>query len=367
MARHSYWGQNNTVPLSDMCNNPNVDIITMGFVWYYDGALGASSLKLNLAGNCDGDNFACQSLEQDIMLCQQKGKIVTMSLGGGDGDKEIKLANADQAKAFGQLMYDRFLGGTDTVRPFGSAMLDGFDFDVEAGTTDNFDVFVEAVADAAANNPNGKDTKKYWYTAAPQCPFMDGHLQSALETVPLDAIFVQFYNNFCGLDQYFNNTLPRNWNFDKCWAKTSAKNKNLKVFVGAPASQDAGAHYVTADQMDQIIAGTRSNYASFGGVMLWDAYAAKSNSNYDAQIKSQLTATGAKTVGAAGTGESGDTDAATPEPTGSIYADVSQDGRSGTATSVKVDADVLATITSDVRRRHRDALRHPHTHPQGGL
>ncbi len=109
-------------------------------------------------------------------------------------------------------------------------------------------------------------------------------------------------NNFCGLDQYFNNTLPRNWNFDKwsvpvpspplthCviassqhhkpryyrdnWAKTSAKNKDLKVFIGAPASQDAGAHYVTADQMGQIVAGTRSNYASFGGVMLWDAYAA---------------------------------------------------------------------------------------------
>ncbi len=99
----------------------------------------------------------------------------------------------------------------------------------------------------------------------------------------------------------FNNTLPRSWNFDNwsvlvpspslphcvialsqyhnChrdnWAKTSAKNKDLNVFVGAPASQDAGAHYVTADQMGQIIAGTRNGYASFGGVMLWDAYAAK--------------------------------------------------------------------------------------------
>ena len=50
---------------------------------------------------------------------------MTMSLGGGDGDKEIKLADADQAKAFGQLMYGRFLGGSDSVRPFGSAVLDG--------------------------------------------------------------------------------------------------------------------------------------------------------------------------------------------------------------------------------------------------
>ncbi len=85
----------------------------------------------------------------------------------------------------------------------------------------------------------------------------------------------------------FNNTLPRSWNFDNwsvlvlspslphcvialsqyhnCyrdnWANTSVKNKDLNVFVGALASQDAGAHYVTADQMGQIIAGTRNGYA----------------------------------------------------------------------------------------------------------
>ncbi|KAI0787331.1 glycoside hydrolase superfamily [Fomes fomentarius] len=235
-------------------------------------------------------------------------------------------------------MYDRFLGGTDTVRPFGSAMLDGrFDFDVEAGTTDNLDVFVEAVADAAANNPKGKDMKKYWYTAAPQCPFMNGHLQ-------LDS-----------------------------WAKTSAKNKNPNVFVGAPTSQDAGAHYVTADQMGHIIAGTRNNYASFGGVMLWDAYAAKCRVKDVLLRSAAFFAWWAKAVGAAGTGESGDADAATSGPMEASTmsgpsADVPHDGSSDTATYVVVDADVLATITSDVRRRrHRNARRHPHSHNQGGL
>ena len=58
------------------------------------------------------------------------------------------------------------------------------------------------------------------------------------------------------------------------WATTTAPNKNVKVFIGAPASPHAGSHYVTAGQMGEIIKGTRS-YSSFGGVMLWDAYWAK--------------------------------------------------------------------------------------------
>lgn len=58
------------------------------------------------------------------------------------------------------------------------------------------------------------------------------------------------------------------------WAKTSAKKETRGVRRCDPLSARR-AHYLSADQMDQIIAGTRSNYASFGGVMLWDAYAAR--------------------------------------------------------------------------------------------
>ncbi len=114
-------------------------------------------------------------------------------------------------------------------------------------------------------------------------------------------------NNFCGLDQYLNNlnTLPRNWNlrqmvcarsvsfstalrprfiassqrhkprhYRDSWAKTSVKKETRGVRRCDPLSARR-AHYLSADQMDQIIAGTRSNYASFGGVMLWDAYVAR--------------------------------------------------------------------------------------------
>ena len=55
------------------------------------------------------------------------------------------------------------------------------------------------------------------------------------------------------------------------WAAHTSPNKHVKLYVGSPASQAAGSYYVDAAQMGTIIAATRKNYSSFGGVMLWDA------------------------------------------------------------------------------------------------
>lgn len=56
------------------------------------------------------------------------------------------------------------------------------------------------------------------------------------------------------------------------WAKTVAVNPNVKIYIGAPASSTAaGAGYVDASTLANIALETRSQYSSFGGVMLWDA------------------------------------------------------------------------------------------------
>ena len=56
------------------------------------------------------------------------------------------------------------------------------------------------------------------------------------------------------------------------WAKTVAINKNVKIYIGAPASSTAaGSGYVDATTLANIAIATRGNYSSFGGVMLWDA------------------------------------------------------------------------------------------------
>lgn len=56
------------------------------------------------------------------------------------------------------------------------------------------------------------------------------------------------------------------------WAKTTSPNKNVKVYIGAPASSTAaGSGYVDAATLASIVQSTKAQYSSFGGVMLWDA------------------------------------------------------------------------------------------------
>lgn len=56
------------------------------------------------------------------------------------------------------------------------------------------------------------------------------------------------------------------------WAKNTSPNKNVKVYIGAPASSTAaGSGYVDINTFTSIIQQTKATYSSFGGVMFWDA------------------------------------------------------------------------------------------------
>lgn len=78
-------------------------------------------------------------------------------------------------------------------------------------------------------------------------------------------------NNYCAVSR-FND--PNSWNFEQwdTWAKTQPPNKNVKIYIGAPASPSAAnpGYYVDADTLGNIAIQTRSKYSSFGGIMLWD-------------------------------------------------------------------------------------------------
>ncbi len=65
----------------------------------------------------------CTFLASQIEYCQSRGKIVTLSLGGATG--AASFSSAAQAKAFGDTIWNLFLGGTSDIRPFGDAILDG--------------------------------------------------------------------------------------------------------------------------------------------------------------------------------------------------------------------------------------------------
>ncbi|KAI6039115.1 glycoside hydrolase family 18 protein [Pisolithus marmoratus] len=306
-----YWGQDSygannpsdtanwQQPISYYCNDDAIDTFPIAFLDQFFAAGGLPSI--NLANSCPNTPFPgtsmpnCTFLGPDIETCQAAGKILTISLGGATGS--AGFSNDSQAQAFAQTIWDLFLEGSSPDRPFGSAVLDGVDLDIEGGSQTGYAAFVTALRALMA-----KGSKQYYITAAPQCPYPDAYIGTTLNTVGFDAVYVQFYNNYCGLNNY-NNTNA--WDFSTWdnWAKTISPNRNVKVYIGAPASSSAaGSGYVDASTFASIIQQTQRQYSSFGGVMLWDASQAYANSRYDRAVKSALTAGG--TVGATSAGTS---------------------------------------------------------------
>ncbi|KAG6884389.1 hypothetical protein C0993_011618 [Termitomyces sp. T159_Od127] len=292
-----YYGQNSygathstrsgQSSLSAYCQDDTINAIPIAFLYDFFSTGGLPALDLSstcsAAANGAFPGTAlpnCQFLAEDIKTCQKKGKIITLSLGGATGS--TSFSSDSQAEQFADTIWNLFLGGSSSTRPFGTAVLDGIDLDIETGDSTHYAAFVKRL-----RTHTEQAGKKYYLTAAPQCVYPDAHVGTVLDAVPFDAVYVQFYNNYCGLQNYGNNNA---WNYDTWdkWAKNSA-NKNVKIYIGAPAAPTAaGSGYVDAATLGRIARETRARYASFGGVMLWDASQAYDNGRFDRQVKSAM-------------------------------------------------------------------------------
>ncbi|KAI0635538.1 glycoside hydrolase [Trametes polyzona] len=337
-----YWGQDSSGDqkrLSFYCQDSTIDVFPIAFLYIFRGAGGEPVIDFaNICNQWDQGTFPgtdlanCTIMAQDIKTCQAAGKLVTLSLGGATG--QVGFSSDSQASSFADQVWNLFLGGESDIRPFGDAVLDGVDLDIESGTPAHYAAFVNRIrsnageakfnattfalnATAHANTTHANTThshdqehgranattshgktndttvidvtnknKYYYITAAPQCPYPDAYIGAALNQAPFDAVYVQFYNNYCGLDQ------PSDYNFATWdnWAKTKSANPNVKVYIGAPGSSDsAGQGYVGVDTLSNYVSSAQAKYSSFGGVMLWDASTAHKNGRFDLGIKTAMT------------------------------------------------------------------------------
>ena len=171
-------------------------------------------------------------------------------------------------------IYGRSLEARKTstnYRPFGEASVDGIDLDFESPNS-NMVPFVNRLRELM----DAESDKHYYLTAAPQCPYPDLAGKDFLNgpgAVHLDALWVQFYNNPCGLDSFKPDTDSQDeFNFKTWddWAHNTSKNKDVKVLLGVPASEGA-AHtgFVPTKDLKPVINYTEQ-FDSFGGVMMWD-------------------------------------------------------------------------------------------------
>jgi len=284
----AYWGQDSgghQQRLSFYCQDDTLDVIPMAFLYVFFGQGGKPVVDFSNICSQGGNQFPnsdladCSFLASDIKECQSKGKMITISLGGGTA--KVGFSSAAQASDFAETIWDMFLGGQSSTRPFGDAVLDGIDLDIESGSPSYYSAFVDKIRALSKGS-----RKRYYLTAAPQCPFPDAKVGDALNNADFDAVYVQFYNNYCEVSR------PSEFNFATWdhWAKTTSPNPNVKVYIGAPAGpKAAGSGYVDADALISMAKSVQSQYSSFGGVMLWDADTAFDNDRFDLQIKNAIS------------------------------------------------------------------------------
>ncbi|KAJ7052515.1 glycoside hydrolase [Mycena amicta] len=267
------------------CQDDVINVLPIAFVDVFFSTGGLPDLNMaNVCSAADNGVFAgtglanCQFLASQIQACQAAGKLVTISLGGASG--AAVLSSDAQGVQLANTIWNIFLGGSSSTRPFGAAVLDGLDLDIEGGSATGFSAFVTEIRALSAG-------------ATKNVPFPDACLGSVLNAVAFDAVYVQVSSSDNKHDLKVL-TSTQDWDFDSwdTWAKTVSPNKNVKIFIGAPASSSAGAGYISAAALGQLAVSTRAQFSSFGGIMLWDASQAYANGRFDKAVKSIITTAG---------------------------------------------------------------------------
>lgn len=134
----------------------------------YNNIDGSPSLLLS---NCPG-------LGSNITYCQSKGKKILLSLGGAYPSNQHLDSDATAAK-FATFLWEAFgppNASTTTSRPFGDAVVDGFDFDIEsvlvAGeNVGDLDRGYGNMVNTLRTFYNTDKSKTYYISAAPRAYF----------------------------------------------------------------------------------------------------------------------------------------------------------------------------------------------------
>ncbi|KAK7279865.1 hypothetical protein RJT34_24924 [Clitoria ternatea] len=266
-----YWGQNgNEGTLSEACATGKYTHVNIAFLNKFGNG---QTPEMNLAGHCNPATNSCTKFSADIKDCQSKGIKVLLSIGGGIGS--YSLASPEDARNVSTFLWNTFLGGKSSSRPLGDAVLDGIDFDIELGSTANWEHLARFL------KAYSRIEKSVYLSAAPQCPIPDRFLGTALNTGLFDFVWVQFYNNPpCQYNGNITN-LVNSWNR---WTSTVPARQ---IFLGLPAAPAAaGSGFIPADVLTSQILPVIKKSPKYGGVMLWSRFFDVQNGYSDSIIGS---------------------------------------------------------------------------------
>ncbi|CAF9926976.1 MAG: Chitinase 2 [Gomphillus americanus] len=279
-----YWGQNGggTIENNDLStyctSSSGIDVIVLAFLYEYgqSGTIASGTIGQSCYISTSGEGQQCDALASAIQTCQSAGVEIIMSLGGASG--AYSLSSQEQAQEIGQNLWDAYGNSQNSniPRPFGSTFVNGWDFDIEANSgNEYYQYMIETLRSNFASDLGNT----YFITAAPQCPIPEPNMGEIIQAAQFDKLWIQFYNNpYC--------SPPNAINYDD-WKSYIAgtPSANAKLYIGVPAAPDgatgtaSGAqYYLDPPALSSLISQYKGDNA-WGGVMMWSAGFSDSNVN----------------------------------------------------------------------------------------
>lgn len=225
-----------------------------------------------------------------------------LSLGGAIPTNQ-SIKNDESAIAFAKFLWNAFgpkHPAYEGPRPFGDAVVDGFDFDIESAVSDGdatsqyrgYGTMIDTLRVLYATDAE----KHYYISGSPQCVIPDAHLAHPIETSWFDFLFIQFYNTpQCSARAYFDASYgrvgdqPSVISYD-AWVgfvRTKAFNKDVKLFLGLPAAPLTQLvfdtkMYIAPEDVYNLIDVFQCRYPKeFGGIMVFEATYSEQNLIHD--------------------------------------------------------------------------------------
>jgi chitinase len=333
-----YWGQNGggTIENNDLStyctSSSGIDIIILSFLYEYGNGnnIASGTIGQSCYISPAGEPQDCDALASAINTCKSNGVKVILSLGGASG--AYSLQSQSEAETIGQNLWEAY-GNTangSVPRPFGTTFVDGWDFDIESNSGNEYYQYMISTLRSNFASDSGNT---YYITGAPQCPIPEPNMEEIITNATFDYLWVQFYNNpSC--------SNPNEINYD-AWVDliTGGPSADAKIFIGVPASTTAatgtssGAEYYFEPSALATVVSEHDSNAHWGGIMMWSAGFSDANvidgCTYAQEAKSILD------TGSPCSGSGTSTTSATPTSTSSPTATTTTSATS-TATGTPV-------------------------------
>ena len=298
----AWWGQNGQAPLGDFCKDTTYDVIIMSFLNTYKGAGGYPGMNLGTythtfpqtpAQKAAGatDLWDAKDVAADIVKCQAAGKKIFLSLGGAVAHASENFATEQEGTDFANMVWNLFLGGTSTLRPFGSVVLDGIDINNESWNTLGYGSLITGLRSQMDANKKTAPSGQYWLSgAAWPCDKITNSPNIPYSSFgSFDYITVQFYNSGTGVACNHISPPTSTSGFTaavKQWS--AAMSANTMLLVGAlGVSQGQYGFLPPADLVTEVGQIRKLGLNNVGGYSLWDATVAQ-QIGMDGPVKAAL-------------------------------------------------------------------------------